>query len=233
MTDELERLSTEYASHRERFAGRDIYSPFNPGHLFITHQRQKAMLELMRQSGLYPLENRRILEIGCGQGPILREFISFGADPRMLHGIDLLYDDLISAQALSPHLAFFHADGRKLPYATGTFDLVLQFTVFTSVLDPTIKRDLATEMRRVMKPGGIIMWYDYWLNPTNPQTQGIRPAEIRDLFPDCDYTFRRITLAPPISRQLSKVSWLLCYLLEQFTIFNTHYLVAIRKSLPD
>jgi hypothetical protein len=36
-----------------------------------------------------------------------------------------------------------------------------------------------------------------WLNPTNPQTRGIRPAEIRRLFPDCKYHFERITLTPP------------------------------------
>jgi hypothetical protein len=74
----------------------------------------------------------------------------------------------------------------------------------------------------------MILTYDFWLNPTNPQTRGIRPAEIKQLFPNCSYEFHRITLAPPITRKLAPISWGLCLFLESLKIFNTHYLVAIR-----
>jgi hypothetical protein len=69
-----------------------------------------------------------------------------------------------------------------------------------------------------------------WLNPTNPHTHGIRPAEIMRMFPNCQYEFHRITLAPPIARLLVGASWLLCAFLEKLKIFNTHYLVAIRPA---
>jgi hypothetical protein len=74
----------------------------------------------------------------------------------------------------------------------------------------------------------MILWYDFWLNPTNPQTEGIRPSEIRTLFPGCDFEFRRITLAPPLARRLVPVSWVVAFLLEKLRVFNSHYLVAIR-----
>ena len=45
----------------------------------------------------------------------------------------------------------------------------------------------------------------FWLNPTNPQTRGVRPAEIRQLFPGCSFKFERITLAPPITRRLARI----------------------------
>jgi hypothetical protein len=54
-----------------------------------------------------------------------------------------------------------------------------------------------------------------------------RFAEIKRLFPNCRYEFRRITLAPSIKRRLATVSWGLCLFLENLKIFNTHYLVAI------
>ena len=107
----------------------------------------------------------------------------------------------------------------------------MQYTVFSSVLDDSVKANLALEMLRVLRPDGMIIWYDFWLNPTNPQTRGIRPAEIRRLFPNCRYEFRRITLAPPIAHALAGRSWLLCYLLEKLWIFNTHYLAGIRPKL--
>jgi hypothetical protein len=83
-------------------------------------------------------------------------------------------------------------------------------------------------MRRVLKPGGLLLWYDFWLNPLNRQTRGVRPSEIRALFPNCRYTFRRVTLAPPVTRWLAPHSWLSCYLLENLRVFNTHYLAIIQ-----
>jgi hypothetical protein len=87
---------------------------------------------------------------------------------------------------------------------------------------------MAQELLRVTRPGGMILWYDFWLNPSNPQTRGIRPAEIKRLFPGCTFRFERITLAPPLARRLVPLSWGLSLLLEGVKIFNTHYLVAIR-----
>ena len=76
------------------------------------------------------------------------------------------------------------------------------------------------------------MWYDFWLNPTNPQTKGIRPAEIRQLFPGCRCSFQRITLAPPLARRIIPLSWGLGLLLEGLKLFNSHYLAAIQKDEP-
>ena len=92
-----------------------------------------------------------------------------------------------------------------------------------------MKTNLAREMLRVLRPRGLILWYDFWLNPTNPQTRGIRPAEIRQLFPGCRYRFRRITLAPPLARRILPLSWTLAMVLEKAKLFNTHYLVIIRR----
>jgi hypothetical protein len=86
---------------------------------------------------------------------------------------------------------------------------------------------MASEMRRLLKPTGHIIWYDFWLNPTNPQTRGIRQPEIRQLFPDCAIAFSRVTLAPPIARRLVPVSWIAAAALERLALLNTHFLALI------
>lgn len=228
-TDDLERLRAEYAEREHRLAGSDIYSPFNPANLFIIQQRQRAVLKLLRRHGFNSLGKRRILELGCGRGDVLVEYLGYGANPKHLHGTDLLLHRLNDAHTRLPHLSLTCADGQHLPYADGVFDLVLQYTIFSSVLDEKIKIKLAREMLRVLKPNGMILWYDFWFNPINKQTRGIRPAEIRLLFPACTLEFHRITLAPPLARRLASISWLACSVLEKIKVFNTHYLVAIRK----
>ncbi len=228
--DDLSRLRSEYADIAKRIAGSDIYSPFNQAHLFYLQQRQRNSLELLCKKGFFSLGEYTVLELGCGTGGVLLEFLAYGANPDRLHGTDLLPDRVEQAYTRLSHIALTCADGQSLPYSNNTFDLVLQYTVFTSVLDDGIKANLAREMLRVLRPQGMILWYDFWLNPSNPQAKGIRPPEIRKLFPSCSFEFHQISLAPPVARRLVPISWTLALLLEKIRIINSHYLVAIH---PD
>lgn len=230
MSNDLTRLRQEYAEREHRLAGSDLYSAFNPANLFMIQQRQRVTLALLRRHGFWPLTDKSILELGCGRGGVLLEYLGYGASPEWLHGTDLLTDRLKDAHAKLPHLLLTNADGQSLPYRAAVFDLVLQYTVFSSILDDGIKANLAREMLRVLKPGGMILWYDFWLNPTNAQTRGIRPTEIRRLFQGCRFKFYCITLAPPIARLLVPISWILAYSLEKMRMLNSHYLVVIRPK---
>lgn len=232
LPDDISRLRTEYADRERRFAGSDTYSLFNRANLFILQGRQRAVLQALQRHGFARLAGTRILEMGCGGGGVLAEFLTFGASPEDLFGVDLLFGRLLHARHILPagHLA--NADGGHLPFPDHSFDLVLQFTAFSSILDDVIKRNVAVEMVRVLRQGGSVLWYDFWLNPTNPQTRGIRPAEIKRLFPGCTYHFQRITLAPPLARRLVPLSWSLASFLESLRIFNSHYLSVIQPIVP-
>lgn len=228
---DLARLRSEYAE-RAKSVEPGRYSLFNPAQLFAIQSRQRAVLQCLRENGFSTLKGRRILELGCGSGGVLLETLSFGAVPGTLHGADLLFTRLRAARQPLASLPLLCADGQMLPYASESFDLTMQFTVFSSVLDDEVRRNMAQEMLRVTRPDGLILWYDFWLNPTNLLTRGIRPSEIHALFPGCTFQFRRITLAPPIARRLVPLSWTFSLLLENLKIFNTHHLVVIRCPPP-
>jgi ubiquinone/menaquinone biosynthesis C-methylase UbiE len=223
-----ERVRATYAGRQARLAGSDKYSLANPGYLFTIQQRQRAVLACLAREGMGTLAGKRVLEVGCGNGEVLQEWLSYGVCPGRLHGADILADRLSAAHHRLPHAAIGCANGGQLPYADESFDVVLQFTVFSSILDKHVCYTVASEMRRVLRPDGLILWYDFWLNPLNKQTRGIRRQEIRDYFPDCHVRFDRITLAPPLARRLAPVSWPAALCLEALGLFNTHYLAAIR-----
>src|SRR5207245_4975939 len=104
-------------------------------------------------------------------------------------------------------------------------------TAFTSILDSRMKRTIASEMVRVLKPHGLILWYDYHVNnPRNPDVRGVKKQEIHQLFPGCRIALERITLAPPLVRLLAPYSWLACCLLEGIPFLCTHYLGVIQKG---
>lgn len=207
------------------------YSWFNPGHLFFVQQRERQVLTVLKRSGFSSLEAKTILEIGCGTGYWLREFIKWGARPENITGVDLLSDRIAEARHLCPEgLEVQCGNATVLGFPDATFDLVLQSTVFSSVLDPMMKRQMASEMVRVLKQDGLILWYDYHVNnPWNPDARGVKKREIYQLFPNCRIKLQRITLAPPLARLLAPRSWLVCYLLERIPLLCTHYLGVIQK----
>ena len=222
------RIQAAYAKRQQR----DIrYSWFNPGHLFIIQQRERETLNLLRSHNFADFQKERILEIGCGAGYWIREFIKWGARPEHMAGVDLLPDRIAEARRLCPEAVTLQCgSARELEFPDATFDLVLQSTVFTSILDLGMKRRIASEMLRVVKADGLILWYDYHVNnPWNSDVQGVKKREIYEFFPRCRIDLRRITLAPPITRWLAPRSWLACHVLERLRIFNTHYLVAIQS----
>ncbi len=229
-TSEAARIRQAYSGRLAHMTEAGAYSPANPAYLFAIQGRQRAILSGLRREGLLPLSDKDILEVGCGSGGVLQELLSYGADPRRLFGIDLLPERLAQARERLPHLPVSCASGTDLPYPTNSFDLILQFTVFSSILDQGICYTVASEMLRVLRPGGAILWYDFWINPINKQTRGIRPAEIKDYFRGCRFAFNRITLAPPLARRLVPLTWIGALILEKLDILNTHYLAIIRPN---
>lgn len=229
---DLDRLRHEYAEREQRFVGDDRYSTSNVAYRFMKAQLQKHIMELLTRTHHADLASHRLLEIGCGNGNVLMDFHAFDVAYENLFGIDLLPLRLNQAHASYPLLSLTCSDGQYLPFPAHSFDVVMQFTAFSSILDDTIKRNVAVEMLRVVGKDGFLFWYDFWLNPVNPQTRGIRPAEIRRLFPNCRYHFQRITLAPPLARRLVPLSWSLASFLESLRIFNSHYLCVIQPIVP-
>lgn len=226
---DLNRMKKEYADRKLRLAGSGKYSYFNPAYLFAVQQRQRSVLSLLREMNIQSLENLRLLEVGCGNGGVLSEFLIYGTIPSLTNGVDLIPDRVIEAHTRYPLVPLVCADAQQLPYSNQSFDLVVQYTAFSSILDAAIKQQVAREMLRVIRKGlGLILWYDFIWNPTNPQTKGIGIREIKSLFPFCTYRIHRITLAPPLARRLVPLSWVAATVLEKFHLFNSHYLVAIQ-----
>lgn len=236
-------LHAEYAAEEARikaaYAGRDVNraitkreSYFDRGCLFMMQEQERKMLDLLRQHGRHELQTQKILEVGCGTGGILRKMIRWGALPENVFGLDLVPENIEQARRLSPDtVSFSCGNAADIPHADATFDMVVQVTVFSSILDPSLRQRIAQEMRRVLKAGGAILWLDFFVNnPWNPQVRGVGRKEIRRLFPDCEVALRRVTPAPPLARLVAPYSWLICDLLAGLAFLDTHYLGLLQPT---
>jgi SAM-dependent methyltransferase len=181
---------------------------------------------------MFPLDARSVLDVGCGSGQQLAEFLQWGRGCS-LHGIDLVEDRILAARARLASADLCVGDACRLPWPNATFDVVTQFTVFTSVRDKDMKRQIASEMLRVSKPDGLILWCDFrYNNPRNSNVRGIEAKEIRSLFPGCVVKLEKIGLAPPLARAVVPVSWIAALMLEKAPFLRTQYLGTIRRTAP-
>lgn len=111
-------------------------------------------------------KGRRVLEVGCGAGTDLVRFARHGA---RVTGVDIADSAIMLAQLNARQqrvqAELLVADGERLPFAEGVFDLVYAHGVVPYTTDA---RRLVEECRRVLKPGGQAIFQAYnrfsWLN---------------------------------------------------------------------
>ena len=78
------------------------YSWFNSAYQFMVQQRERQLLAVLCRYEFAELQNKTILEVGCGTGQWLRDFVKWGAQPKNVTGIDLLVDRLAQSSAIVP-----------------------------------------------------------------------------------------------------------------------------------
>ena len=136
----------------------------------------------------------------------------------------------MEARQRYPAYHFAHANAEQLEFEAATFDFVLLFTVMSSILDEKMANNVAREIRRVLKPGGAVVWYDLrYSNPINTNVRGINRSAIRALFPRFAINVRTVTVLPPLARRLGAATDRLYPVLTHLPCLRTHYLGLLAK----
>lgn len=217
--------------HRSKRDWTNFYSPLLPHSYLAMQEKERAIIRWIGQCGIEPVDSRRVLEIGCGNGSNLLDFIRLGFQPENLVGNELLEDRAQTARKRLPSATRIIAgDAARIDLSEGPFDIVVQSTVFTSLLNDSFQQELAKRMWAITKPGGGVLWYDFlYDNPRNPDVRGVPLRRIKQLFPGGAMNIWRLTLAPPISRRVTRVHSSLYTLLNTLPFLRTHVLCWIHK----
>ena len=109
-------------------------------------------LEQIAEAAL-PVTGERALDAGCGTGIYAAWLARFGL---VVTGIDCDQELLAAARRKTPGAHFVDGEVTRLPFADGSFDLVLAVTLFC-FLSPPARQVAARELVRVTRPGGRVV----------------------------------------------------------------------------
>jgi len=117
-------------------------------------------LNLQRLSQWLSQESR-ILDFGCGYGRSLGEL--FDAGYRNLIGFDFSPAMIAAARARFPEITFQELQSSNIPLPDSSVDGALLFSVLTCIPTDDGQRAIVAELRRVLRPGGLLYISDLWL----------------------------------------------------------------------
>ncbi len=191
----------------------------NPEVLFQTFAVDRANISALRKLGL----NRataRVLDVGCGNGASLLQFIRMGFDPARLTGIDTNGERIDQAKRLLPGVTFRIESAERLPFADETFDLVFESTMLGTLDSRALLDNIAQEMLRVTRRGGYLMLADWRYSRRG---SGVKTAMSRSTIAEL-FSVDRLTtvvaresgaLVPPLGRRLSQHAPALYFLFQR------------------
>ena len=227
MSEELDRIRAAFSAYEGDSSTQRRWDPSNPGNVAMRGERVRVARSMLDEYGCWPLSRFSTLEVGCGRGQVMSDFHAAGAPLDSIVGIDLIEERVNSAG-----IPLLVGDGARLPVGDGCFSVVLAFTLFSSILDPTLRARVASEIDRVLRPRGVVLVYDFrYGNPMNKHTIRINAGTVRELFSGYEYAFRTLSLIPPVARRLGRSTSPLYSVLASVPFLRTHTMGALRKPV--
>ena len=110
----------------------------------------------------YVNRDAAILDVGCGYGRVLSELHALGF--RNLCGIDFSEKLIARGKRQFPYLDLRVMESETIDFPDASLDAVLLCAVLTCIVADRDQEALIAEIRRVLKPGGLLYVNDFLLN---------------------------------------------------------------------
>jgi ubiquinone/menaquinone biosynthesis C-methylase UbiE len=107
-------------------------------------------VRLTRALELLPAHGRRVLDLGCGPGPLAAALVERSG---AYVGVDFVQGMLLQAQRRHPRALLVRAT-QRLPFQEASFDAVVALGFLEYLRDPGAA---FREMKRVVRPGGVVV----------------------------------------------------------------------------
>jgi len=199
---------------------------YNSDYSSFAEEERCAKIKQLVKEYLNVSVSSTILEIGAGQGGNIQLMYDMGFTDKTVFINELLPERVAHVKKNYPTVKVFDGNALEINFDM-KFDCVFQSTVFTSILKEKDRLELADKMWNILKPGGIILWYDFiYNNPGNTDVKKVSITEVKRLFLAAGKTkIIKVTLAPPLGRRVGKM-----YNLFNIPLLRSHILGVFLKK---
>ena len=154
----------------------------NPEVLFQSLAFEVANVRALRRLKLNRKE-AAVLDVGCGSGAGLLNFLKLGFSRSNLAGIDINSERIDEARRTLPSVDFRCESADHMSFDSESFDIVFESTMFVQLTDERLAAAIAREMLRVTKQGGYIVIVDWrYAQPGSREYRAVSPGRIANLF---------------------------------------------------
>ena len=163
----------------------------------------RKMVDILETSGISVGPGKRVLDFGCGDGMMLRQFRGI-AESGEAWGVDINGSQMVWCQRhLSPPFKFATTTSfPHLPFEDGYFDLIYSFSVFTHICD--LAEAWVLELRRILRSGGVLyltVHDKHTIDLIYKKNRGFQFEQLRDAeksmaFNDSDFAMFTINRVP-------------------------------------
>lgn len=228
--DECNKIVQRY-NFRAKKDKANYYNIATPSCRISACEKNEYFIRILYENFGYDFVDKKYLEVGCGTGTNLANFISWGICPENLSGNDVFEPSICCArQRLPQSVKLQHGNFLDCLYDCKSFDVILFSTVLSSILDEKFQIECLNRSYDLLKKDGIVLLYDFkYDNPWNRDVRGIKLKKIT--IPQTRWScskFNNITLCPPLARKLEKLPFLI-KALTFLKVFNTHIVGFLKK----
>jgi len=206
----------------------------NPEVTFQTFAFDRANIRALRQLRL-DREKAKVLDVGCGSGSSLIQFLRLGFPAANLTGVDSDAARIDEARERFPNVRFECESAEHLSFPDSAFDLVFESTLFMMLTSDSIARAVAVEMLRVTRPGAHVMLADWrYAEPRSKDHRAVSAKRIESLFDvgtATDVVAReRGALVPPLGRALSRIAPPLYFVVQALLPFAVGQITTVLRK---
>lgn len=223
---ENDKIKTAY-SKRDH----SLYSFLKPDIYYSAQEKERVILKVLSSLEYNDFKSLKLLEVGAGSGINLLRFIEYGFHSQNITANELQEERVESLKSNLPNsVKIVQGDILRAGLPSNYFDLILIFVVFSSILNKEYRKVVADKIWGLLASGGSIIWYDFvYNNPKNKDVVGISVKELQELFPHGKFINKKVTLAPPIARIVTKIHPALYSVFNFFPFLRTHIVTFIQK----
>jgi len=217
-------LQEDITENYSKRSGKEVL--YNSDYSYFSEVERSVKIKQLVKKFITVNNDTTILEIGAGQGGNIALLKEMGFNDQTIFINELLPERIAHVKNNYPGIKVYEGNALEINFDR-KFDCIFQSTVFTSILNDNTRIELANKMWDLLKPGGIILWYDFiYNNPNNADVKKVSINEVKQLFKNASGSrIIKVTLAPPIGRRVGKM-----YNFFNIPFLRSHILGVFQKQ---